>query len=53
MHDLVQHAAVHARPPQTQLARSYPIKDAAAAYAELAGNKVNGKRVLVIDESLV
>ena len=36
-----------------QLARSYPIKDAAAAYAELADNKVNGKRVLVIDESLV
>jgi putative PIG3 family NAD(P)H quinone oxidoreductase len=36
-----------------QLARSYPIKDAEAAYAELAGNKVNGKLVLVIDESLV
>ncbi len=36
-----------------QLARSYPIQDAEAAYAELAGNKVNGKLVLVIDESLV
>lgn len=36
-----------------QLARSYPIKDAEAAYAELATNKVNGKLVLVINESLV
>jgi putative PIG3 family NAD(P)H quinone oxidoreductase len=36
-----------------QLARSFPIQDAEAAYAELAGNKVNGKLVLVIDERLV
>jgi len=36
-----------------QQAHSYPIKDAAAAYAELAGNKVSGELVLVIDESLV
>jgi putative PIG3 family NAD(P)H quinone oxidoreductase len=35
-----------------ELARSYPIGDAQAAYAELASNSVNGKLALVIDESL-
>jgi len=35
-----------------ELARSYPIADATAAYAELAGNTVNGKLALVIDASL-
>ncbi|WP_426111675.1 NAD(P)H-quinone oxidoreductase [Pseudomonas sp. DSP3-2-2] len=36
-----------------QLARSFPISDAEAAFAELATNQVSGKVVLVIDESLV
>lgn len=36
-----------------QLAKTYPITDAEAAFAELAGNQVSGKLVLVIDESLV
>ena len=36
-----------------QLVGRYPIKDAEAAFAELAGNQVSGKLVLVIDESLV
>ncbi|WP_367372333.1 zinc-binding dehydrogenase [Pseudomonas lini] len=36
-----------------QLARTFAIKDAEAAFAELASNKVSGKLVLVIDESLV
>ncbi|OCR27095.1 NAD(P)H-quinone oxidoreductase [Pseudomonas syringae] len=36
-----------------QLARSFPINDAEAAFAELATNQVSGKVVLVIDESLV
>jgi len=35
-----------------QLAKTFPIKDAEAAFAELASNKVAGKLVLVIDESL-
>ncbi|MBD9589670.1 zinc-binding dehydrogenase [Pseudomonas sp. PDM03] len=35
-----------------QLAQTFPIKDAEAAFAELATNKVAGKLVLVIDESL-
>jgi NADPH:quinone reductase-like Zn-dependent oxidoreductase len=35
-----------------QLAKTFPIKDAEAAFAELATNKVSGKLVLVIDESL-
>jgi len=35
-----------------QLAKTFPIKDAEAAFAELATNKVAGKLVLVIDESL-
>nr|WP_256358894.1 zinc-binding dehydrogenase [Pseudomonas sp. PDM27] len=35
-----------------QLARTFPIKDAEAAFAELASNNVAGKVVLVIDESL-
>jgi len=35
-----------------QLERSFPIKDAQAAFAALASNQVNGKLVLVIDESL-
>jgi putative PIG3 family NAD(P)H quinone oxidoreductase len=36
-----------------QLARTFPIKDAEGAFAELATNQVSGKLVLVIDESLV
>ena len=36
-----------------QLARTFAIKDAEAAFAELATNKVSGKLVLVIDESLI
>ncbi|WKL69015.1 NAD(P)H-quinone oxidoreductase [Pseudomonas qingdaonensis] len=36
-----------------QLVGSYAVKDAEAAYAELAGNQVSGKLVLVIDDSLV
>lgn len=36
-----------------QLARSFPISEAEAAYAELATNQVSGKVVLVIDDSLV
>lgn len=36
-----------------QLARTFAIKDAEAAFTELATNKVSGKLVLVIDESLV
>ncbi|MBN3863945.1 zinc-binding dehydrogenase [Pseudomonas frederiksbergensis] len=36
-----------------QLARTFAIRDAEAAFAELATNKVSGKLVLVIDESLV
>lgn len=35
-----------------QLARTFAIKDAEAAFVELATNKVSGKLVLVIDESL-
>ncbi|WP_095196851.1 zinc-binding dehydrogenase [Pseudomonas sp. Irchel 3A7] len=35
-----------------QLSRAFPIKDAEAAFAALASNKVAGKLVLVIDESL-
>ncbi|WLH14120.1 zinc-binding dehydrogenase [Pseudomonas hefeiensis] len=35
-----------------QLARTFAIKDAEAAFAELATNKVSGKLVLVIDENL-
>ena len=35
-----------------QLAKTFAIKDAEAAFAELATNKVAGKLVLVIDESL-
>jgi len=36
-----------------QLVGSYAVKDAEPAYAELAGNQVSGKLVLVIDDSLV
>ncbi|MNG18841.1 Zinc-binding dehydrogenase [compost metagenome] len=36
-----------------QLAKAFAIKDAEAAFAELASNQVSGKLVLVIDESLV
>lgn len=36
-----------------QLAKTFAIRDAEAAFAELATNKVSGKLVLVIDESLV
>ncbi|CAI8726499.1 Phthiocerol/phenolphthiocerol synthesis polyketide synthase type I PpsC [Pseudomonas sp. IT-347P] len=35
-----------------QLARAFAVKDAEAAFAELASNTVSGKLVLVIDESL-
>ncbi|WP_426206400.1 zinc-binding dehydrogenase [Pseudomonas sp. TWP3-1] len=35
-----------------QLAKAFPVKDAEAAFAELASNKVAGKLVLVIDDSL-
>jgi putative PIG3 family NAD(P)H quinone oxidoreductase len=35
-----------------QLAKAFAVKDAEAAFAELASNKVAGKLVLVIDESL-
>nr|WP_207956502.1 zinc-binding dehydrogenase [Pseudomonas fluorescens] len=35
-----------------QLAGTFAIEDAEAAFAELASNKVSGKLVLVIDESL-
>jgi NADPH:quinone reductase-like Zn-dependent oxidoreductase len=35
-----------------QLARTFAIKDAEAAFAELATNQVSGKLVLLIDESL-
>ena len=35
-----------------QLAKAFPVKDAEAAFAELASNTVSGKLVLVIDESL-
>ena len=38
---------------QPQLAGTFPVRDAEAAFAELAGNQVSGKLVLVIDESLV
>ncbi|PWB36077.1 NAD(P)H-quinone oxidoreductase [Pseudomonas sp. SDI] len=36
-----------------QLVGSYPVAEAQAAYAELAGNQVSGKLVLVIDPGLV
>ena len=36
-----------------QLARTFAIQDAEAAFAQLAGNQVSGKLVLVIDDSLV
>ena len=35
-----------------QLAKTFPIQDAEAAFAELATNQVSGKLVLVIDPSL-
>ena len=35
-----------------QLARTFPIEDAEAAFAELATNQVSGKLVLVIDSAL-
>ncbi len=35
-----------------QLARTFPIAEAQEAYATLEGNQVNGKLVLVIDDSL-
>ncbi|MHC6224510.1 NAD(P)H-quinone oxidoreductase [Pseudomonas sp. X10] len=38
---------------QPQLAGSYPVSDAEAAFAELAGNQVSGKLVLVVDDTLV
>uniref|UniRef100_UPI00258BBDAD zinc-binding dehydrogenase n=1 Tax=Pseudomonas sp. TaxID=306 RepID=UPI00258BBDAD len=36
-----------------QVARTFPVQDAEAAFAELATNQVSGKVVLVIDPSLV
>ncbi|WAH60269.1 NAD(P)H-quinone oxidoreductase [Pseudomonas silvicola] len=36
-----------------QVARTFPVKDAEAAFAELATNQVSGKVVLVIDPTLV
>ncbi|WP_455921309.1 zinc-binding dehydrogenase [Pseudomonas putida] len=36
-----------------QVARTFPVRDAEAAFAELATNQVSGKVVLVIDPSLV
>ncbi len=36
-----------------QLAKTFPIKEAEAAFAELASNQIAGKLVLVIDEALV
>ena len=36
-----------------QLVGSHPVKDAEAAFEELAGNQVSGKLVLVIDPELV
>ncbi len=36
-----------------QLAKAFAVKDAEAAFAELASNTVAGKLVLVIDESLI
>ncbi|MHA6494695.1 zinc-binding dehydrogenase [Pseudomonas borbori] len=35
-----------------QLQGTYPVKDAEAAFAALASNQINGKLVLVIDDSL-
>lgn len=35
-----------------QVAKTFPIKDAEAAFAELASNTVAGKLVLIIDDSL-
>ncbi len=57
--DLLSDLAQHVWPLFTegrlkpQLARSFAITDAEAAFAELATNQVSGKVVLVIDESLV
>ncbi len=56
--DLIRDLGQHVWPLFTegrlkpQLAKSFAIKDAEAAFAELATNKVSGKIVLVIDESL-
>ena len=36
-----------------QLAKTFPIEEAQAAFAELASNQVSGKLVLVIDAGLV
>jgi len=36
-----------------QLERAFPAKDAEAAFAELASNRVSGKLVLLLDEGLV
>lgn len=56
--DLMRDLLVHVWPLfaegrlRPQLERSFPIKDAETAFATLADNQVNGKLVLVIDESL-
>lgn len=36
-----------------QVARTFPVRDAEAAFAELASNQVSGKVVLIVDPSLV
>ena len=36
-----------------QLAKTFPIEQAQAAFDELAGNQVSGKLVLVIDPDLL
>lgn len=36
-----------------QLAKTFPIKDAEAAFEALASNQISGKLVLVIDETLI
>ncbi|MCY1424968.1 putative NAD(P)H quinone oxidoreductase, PIG3 family [compost metagenome] len=38
---------------QPQVAKTFPVRDAEAAFTELAGNQVSGKLVLVVDEGLV
>ncbi|AWY40541.1 NAD(P)H-quinone oxidoreductase [Pseudomonas putida] len=56
--DLISDLRVHVWPLfaekrlSPQLAKAFAIKDAEAAFAELASNTVAGKVVLVIDESL-
>jgi len=37
---------------KSQLAKTFPIADAEAAFEALASNQISGKVVLVIDETL-